>query len=170
MQFVLPVMIATVLGALALAFVLYPFYVGRDKSRATTGDHGRSGAGRDKSRATTRDRPYLGRSGAGRDKSGPYAPWTGEGEQGHANGRDSEQAAQEAMLSESEQAARSALYEIELDFQLGNISESDYRTMRERYLQRALVALKSRYDREQELDDAIEAQLQKMKDQNDSVE
>jgi hypothetical protein len=129
MQFVLPVMIATVLGALALAFVLYPFYVGRDKS-------------------------------------GPYASH----EQGHANGRDSEQAAQEAMLSESEQAARSALYEIELDFQLGNISESDYRTMRERYLQRALVALKSRYDREQELDDAIEAQLQKMKDQNDSVE
>jgi hypothetical protein len=53
MQFVLPVMIATVLGALALAFVLYPFYVGRDKSRATT-----------------RDRPYLGRSGAGRDKKG----------------------------------------------------------------------------------------------------
>ena len=74
------------------------------------------------------------------------------------------------MLSESEQAARSALYEIELDFQLGNISESDYRTLRERYLQRALVALKSRYDREQELDDEIEAQLQKMKDQNDSVE
>jgi hypothetical protein len=149
MQFVLSVMIATVLGALALAFVLYPFYVGRDKSRATTGD-----------------RPYHGRSGAGCDKSGPYASH----EQGHANGRDSEQAAQEAMLSESEQAARSALYEIELDFQLGNISESDYRTMRERYLQRALVALKSRYDREQELDDAIEAQLQKMKDQNDSVE
>ncbi len=153
MQFVLPVIIAMMLCALALAFVLYPFYVGRDKSRATT-----------------RDRPYHGRSRAGRDKSGPYAPWTGEGEQGHANGRDSEQAAQEAMLSESEQAARSALYEIELDFQLGNISESDYRTLRERYLQRALVALKSRYDREQALDDTIEAQLQKMKDQDDSVE
>jgi hypothetical protein len=150
MQFVLPVIIATVLGALALAFVLYPFYVGRDKSRATTRDHGRSRAGG--------------------DKSDPNAPWTGEGEQGHANGRDNERAEQGAMLSESEQAARSALYEIELDFQLGNISESDYRTLRERYLQRALVALKSRYDREQELDDAIEAQLQKMKDQNDSVE
>jgi hypothetical protein len=153
MQFVLPVIIATVLGALALAFVLYPFYVGRDKSRATT-----------------RDRPYHGRSRLGRDKLGPYAPWAGEEEQGRANGKDSERAAQGAMLSESEQAARSALHEIELDFQLGNISESDYRTLRERYLQRALVALKSRYDREQVFDDAIEAQLQKMKDQNDSVE
>jgi hypothetical protein len=143
MQFVLLVMIATVLGALALAFVLYPFYVGRDKSG-----------------------PYA----LGPDLSRPYAPWTGEGEQGRANGRDSERAEQGAMLSESEQAARSALYEIELDFQLGNISESDYRTLRERYLQRALVALKTRYDGEQALDDEIEAQLQKMKDQDDSVE
>ena len=34
-------------------------------------------------------------------------------------------------MSESEQAARSALHEIELDYQLGNISENDYRTQRE---------------------------------------
>jgi hypothetical protein len=77
---------------------------------------------------------------------------------------------QSAEVSEVEQAARTALHEIELDYQLGNISESDYRTLRERYLQRALVALKSRYDREQELDDVIEVQLQKMKEHNDSVE
>jgi len=157
MQFVLPVMIAAVLVALALAFVLYPFYVGRDKAgpndRRAGGDEADpndSQAGGDGPRATTRDRPYYGR--------------------GRADGRESERAEQGAMLSESEQAARSALYEIELDFQLGNISESEYRTLRERYLQRALVALKSRYDREQELDDEIEAQLQKMKDQDDSVE
>ena len=73
-------------------------------------------------------------------------------------------------MSEGEQAARTALYEIELDYQLGNISESDYRKLRERYLQRALVALKSRYDREQELDDVIEVQLRKMKEHDDSVE
>ena len=83
---------------------------------------------------------------------------------GHANGAGS------AGASEGEQAARTALYEIELDYQLGNISESDYRKLRERYLQRALVALKSRYDREQELDDVIEVQLRKMKEHDDSVE
>ncbi|TMD79091.1 MAG: hypothetical protein E6I97_05530 [Chloroflexi bacterium] len=83
---------------------------------------------------------------------------------GHANG------AGGAGASEGEQAARTALYEIELDYQLGNISESDYRKLRERYLQRALVALKSRYDREQELDDVIEVQLRKMKEHDDSVE
>ena len=61
-----------------------------------------------------------------------------------------------------EQAARTALQEIELDYQLGNIAESDYRSLRERYVRRALVALKSRYDREQELDEMIETKLQKM--------
>jgi len=83
---------------------------------------------------------------------------------GHAIGEGS------VGASEGEQAARTALNEIELDYQLGNISESDYRKLRERYLQRALVALKSRYDREQELDDVIEVQLRKMKEHNDSVE
>src|SRR5690348_9345979 len=48
---------------------------------------------------------------------------------------------------EREQGARDALREVELDFQLGNIAEQDYRRLRERYMQRALVALKSRYDR-----------------------
>ncbi len=74
-------------------------------------------------------------------------------------------AEEKAALTEREQAARNALQEVELDFQLGNISETDYGTLRERYMQRALVALKSRYDREQELDAAIEEELRKMKEQ-----
>jgi hypothetical protein len=70
-----------------------------------------------------------------------------------------------------EQAARAALQEVELDFQLGNIEEPDYRTLRERYMKRALVALKARYEREQELDDLIEEQLRLMKEQkNDATE
>ncbi len=71
---------------------------------------------------------------------------------------------------ESEQAARSALQEVELDFQLGNIAETDYRALRERYMRRALLSLKSRYEQEQVLDDEIEEQLRKMKEQdNDDV-
>ena len=68
-----------------------------------------------------------------------------------------------------EQAARSALREIELDYQLGNITEADYRTLRERYVRRALGALKSRYEREQELDEAIEVQLRQMREKNDNA-
>lgn len=70
--------------------------------------------------------------------------------------------------TEQEQGARTALQEVELDYQLGNISEVDYRILRERYLQRALVALKSRYDREQEIDEEIEEQLRKMKDSDET--
>ena len=79
-------------------------------------------------------------------------------------------------VTEREQAARSALQEIELDYQLGNISEEDYNTLRERYMRRALVALKLRvdneqdmtettYDRDKELDDLIEEQLRALKEQ-----
>ncbi len=79
-------------------------------------------------------------------------------------------------MTEREQAARSALQEIELDYQLGNISEEDYNALRERYMRRALVALKSRhdngqdvvettYDRDKELDDLIEEQLRTLKEQ-----
>lgn len=67
-------------------------------------------------------------------------------------------------LAEREQTARSAIQEVELDYQLGNIAEPDYRTLRERYMRRALVALKSRYEREQEIDEEIEAQLRKLKE------
>jgi hypothetical protein len=70
--------------------------------------------------------------------------------------------------TDREQAARSALREIELDYQLGNISEADYRTLRERYVRRALVALKSRHEHEQELDEAIEAQLRQMREAHDN--
>jgi len=137
MQFVLPLLIAIVLGVSALAFVLYPFY----------------------RRAPARSELQ---------QEATLFPLAGEEEL--SDGHNREQAGQGVLMSESEQAARSALHEIELDYQLGNISENDYRTQRERYLQRALVALKSRYDSEQALDDVIEAQLQKMKEHNDSVE
>ena len=84
-----------------------------------------------------------------------------------------------SAMTEREQSARSALQEIELDYQLGNISEEDYNTLRERYMRRALVALKSRHDNGQdvvdtvditynhdkELDDLIEEQLRTLKDQ-----
>lgn len=48
--------------------------------------------------------------------------------------------------TEREDAARSALREIELDYHLGNIEEADYRNLRERYMHRAIAALKSRYE------------------------
>ncbi|QBD81222.1 hypothetical protein EPA93_36700 [Ktedonosporobacter rubrisoli] len=67
---------------------------------------------------------------------------------------------------EREQAARQALHEVELDYQLGNLSEKDYGVLRERYMRHALVALKSRYDREQELDEMIEEQLKQIKEKS----
>ncbi|GAC1359764.1 MAG: hypothetical protein NVS4B11_35420 [Ktedonobacteraceae bacterium] len=82
-----------------------------------------------------------------------------------------------SVATEREQSARSALQEIELDYQLGNISEEDYNTLREHYMRRALVALKLRHDkgqdvviaeahdRDKELDDLIEEQLRKLKEQ-----
>jgi flagellar basal body-associated protein FliL len=63
-----------------------------------------------------------------------------------------------------EDTARAALHEVELDYQLGNIEETEYRSLRERYLRRALVAFKSRHEQEQELDNAIEEQLQALKE------
>jgi hypothetical protein len=74
-----------------------------------------------------------------------------------------------AQPLEREQAARSALQEVELDFQLGNIEEPDYRALRERYMKRALVALKARYEREQGLDELIEEQLRTMKNQQNDA-
>jgi hypothetical protein len=69
-----------------------------------------------------------------------------------------------SSLAEKEQSARSALQEVELDYQLGNIAEPEYQELRERYVQQALVALKSRYEREQEIDAEIEEQLRRMKE------
>ena len=54
-------------------------------------------------------------------------------------------------ISEREQAAKSALQEVELDYQLGNISDEDYNILRERYVRRALRALKSRYEQDKQL-------------------
>ena len=54
-------------------------------------------------------------------------------------------------ISEREQAARTALHEVELDYQLGNISDEDYNMLRERYVRRALYALKSRYEQDKKL-------------------
>lgn len=67
-------------------------------------------------------------------------------------------------LGEQEQAARSALQEVEFDYQLGNIADPDYRVLRERYMQRAALALKERYQREQEIDEEIDARLRALKE------
>lgn len=72
-------------------------------------------------------------------------------------------------LGEREQNARTALQEVELDYQLGNITEPDYRALRERYMQRALVALKSRYAYDQDIDDEIEAQLRNLKESHEEA-
>ena len=71
--------------------------------------------------------------------------------------------------AEREQTARTALQEVELDFQLGNLAETDYRSLRERYMRRALLAMKSRHNREQELDEAIEEQLRRMRDMDEQA-
>ena len=75
-----------------------------------------------------------------------------------------EKASMPISLAEKEQSARSSLQEVELDYQLGNIAEPEYQELRERYMQQALVALKSRYEREQEIDAEIEEQLRRMKE------
>ena len=75
-----------------------------------------------------------------------------------------ENASTPISVAEKEQSARSALQEVELDYQLGNIEEPEYQALRERYMQQALVALKSRYEREQEIDVEIEEQLRRMKE------
>lgn len=66
-------------------------------------------------------------------------------------------------LSESEQNARQALQEVEFDFQLGNLEDKDYRSLRTRYLKRALHEMKDRLQREEELDATIEQELQRLK-------
>lgn len=72
--------------------------------------------------------------------------------------------------TDREQMARSALQEVELDYQLGNMGETDYRSIRTRYLRRAAQALKSRHEREQELDMLIEEKLRLLKEQNEHVD
>lgn len=64
-----------------------------------------------------------------------------------------------ADSAERERQARQALREVEFDYTLGNLETGDYEELRERYENRALAALKTRYQREQELDAQIERRL-----------
>jgi hypothetical protein len=73
----------------------------------------------------------------------------------------------DVQQTDREQAARSALQEVEFDFQLGNLAEDDYRSLRERYMRRALSALKSRHDREQVIDELIEEQVRKLRENDE---
>ena len=109
---VLPILVASLLGAFALAFVLYPIY---------------------------RRTPV---------KTSQVASLT----------------IPVSSQAEREQTARTALQEVELDYQLGNLAEADYRSLRTRYLRRAALAMKFRQEREQELDEMIEEQLRRMKE------
>ena len=68
---------------------------------------------------------------------------------------------------EVEQNARAALKEVELDYQLGNLAETDYRTLRERYTRRAFIAMKSRQQSEDAIDALIEERLRQMRDQHE---
>ncbi len=112
----MPIVVAVLLGMLALAFVLYPLY-----------------------------RRIPAKTSALATAAPPQTS--------------------ESAQTDSELAARKALQEVELDFQLGNLAETDYRSLRERYMHRALLALKVRHDREQEIDELIEEQLREMREQ-----
>lgn len=68
--------------------------------------------------------------------------------------------------AEFEQTARAALKEVELDYQLGNLAEPDYRKLRERYTRRAFAAMKSRQQSEEAIDALIEERLRQLKDEN----
>jgi len=72
--------------------------------------------------------------------------------------------------ADREQTARTALQEVEFDYQLGNLEETDYRSLRTRYMRRAAVAMKSRQEREPELDMIIEEQLRELKELNEHVD
>lgn len=70
-----------------------------------------------------------------------------------------------AEVAERERSARDALREVEFDHRLGNLDDADYEALRARYERRALAALKTRYQREQELDALIERQLDALRAQ-----
>jgi hypothetical protein len=70
--------------------------------------------------------------------------------------------------AERERLARQALREVEFDYTLGNLATGDYEELRERYETRALAALKTRYQREQELDALIERQLDALRQSESS--
>ena len=61
--------------------------------------------------------------------------------------------------ADRERLAKQALRDVDFDYRLGNLDEGDYASLRDRYERRALSALKTRYEREQELDAQIDQQL-----------
>ncbi len=75
-----------------------------------------------------------------------------------------EQANREAQerVSEQEVSAKQSLRDVDFDRRLGNLDEDDYRDLRNRFEESALEAMKSRYERERELDIAIDRQLQSL--------
>jgi hypothetical protein len=66
-------------------------------------------------------------------------------------------------VAERERAARGALREVEFDYRLGNLADADYRQLRDRYEERALAALGSRYSCERALDTLIDRQLEALR-------
>jgi hypothetical protein len=139
------IIVAILLGALALAFVLYPLYhsvIWRwSGSPKCSGEGGRVGW------------------------SGPlWSPGSTHTESAQVPILASQPLIQQ---TDREQTARAALQEVEFDYQLGNLDEDDYRTLRERYMRRALTALKFRHDHEQAIDDAIEEQLRKLREEHE---
>ena len=130
------IVVAVLLGAFALAFVLYPLYQKEFPSiHRDTCPSGRV--------PTTRRIEHAG------------SPLPGD---------------MTAQQADREESARTALQEVEFDFQLGNLGEDDYRSLREHYMRRALSALKSRHDRERALDDAIEEQVRKLRENDEDEE
>jgi hypothetical protein len=71
--------------------------------------------------------------------------------------------------AEVEQTARIALKEVELDYQLGNLAEPDYRRLRERYTRSAFTAMKSRQQSEEAIDALIEERLQLLKEERENT-
>src|SRR5262245_60325723 len=62
-------------------------------------------------------------------------------------------------LGEQEQSAKRALRDVDFDHRLGNLDEADYLALRDRYEDRALDAMRARYERERALDALIEYEL-----------
>ena len=125
----LPLLVAVILGASALAFVLYPLY-----------------------------RQSYVKTQASCAQEIPF--------QNGASQFSTQNITSSSIMNSSdrEQTAKAALQEIELDYQLGNLGETDYHFLKERYMRRAILAMKSRQNHEQELDELIEAQLRRMKE------
>jgi hypothetical protein len=73
------------------------------------------------------------------------------------------------VQAEVEQTARIALKEVELDYQLGNLAEPDYRRLRERYTRSAFTAMKSRQQSEEAIDALIEERLQLLKEERENT-